>query len=134
MKMKMKIFEKMSLIFKLSTSKLDYKEIFMKICGKIFLTHSFRHFWLVKAKTKMKMKKYFWFLHINIRLCGSFPENLRKKFLTHFLRHFWLIKKTIKMKMKKYGKIISIFEFSRSKLSYVTVFIKIWEKIFRFTF
>ena len=36
----------------------------------------------------------------------------------------------MKMKMKKYGKIISIFEFSISKLSYVAVFMKILEKIY----
>ena len=72
----------------------------------------------------------FWILHIKIRLCGSFPGNLRKKFLTRFLRHFSLIEEKMRMKMKKYGEMISIFEFSVSKLKYGAVFMKILEKIF----
>ena len=32
------------------------------------------------------------------------------------------------MKMKKYGKMSPIFEFSISKLGYVVIFMKIWEK------
>ena len=46
---------------------------------------------------KMKMKKFrkkefdFWILHIKIRLCGNFHENLRKKtdpFLKTFLTNW----------------------------------------------
>ena len=42
----------MSLIFE-----LGYTEIFMKICGKNFLTHLLGHFKLVEAKIKMKITK-----------------------------------------------------------------------------
>ena len=72
----------------------------------------------------------FWIIHIKIRLFGNFHENLLKKILTHFLRNFWLIESKIKMKMKKFGKISSIFGFSISKLGYMELFIKIWEKSF----
>ena len=36
----------------------------------------------------------------------------------------------MKMNVKKFGKTSSIFEFSISKLGYMELFIKIWEKIF----
>ena len=36
----------------------------------------------------------------------------------------------MKMKMKKYGKMSPIFEFSKSKLGYVAIFMKIREKKF----
>ena len=60
---------------------------------------------------------------------GNFNENLRKTFLTHFVSHFSLIDAKTKMKMKKIGKTSSIFEFSISKLGYMEVFMKIWEKM-----
>ena len=72
----------------------------------------------------------FWILHIRIRLCGNFHENIWEKNLTHFLRHFWLIEAKMKMKMKKIGKISSIFEFSISKLGFKELFMKIWGKSF----
>ena len=56
MKMKMKKHGKMSPIFEFSISQLSYMAIFMKICGKIFLTHFLRRFWLIKAKMKMNIK------------------------------------------------------------------------------
>ena len=37
--------------------KLGYMAIFMKICPKKNLTYFVGHFWLIKAKMKMKMKK-----------------------------------------------------------------------------
>ena len=51
-------FRKMSSIFEFSISKLGYMAIFMKICGKKISTHFVGHFWLSKAKMKVKMKKY----------------------------------------------------------------------------
>ena len=66
MKMKIKRFGKMSLIFELSISKLGYVAIFLKIWEKFFLTHFARHFWLIKTKMKMKIKrfgKWVWFLN-----------------------------------------------------------------------
>ena len=95
----------------------------------------FNHFWLLSQKWRRRRinREYesnFWILHIKIRLCGNFHENSRKKFLTHFSRHFWLIKAKMKMQMKKFRKISSIFEFSISKLSYMELFIKTWEKRF----
>ena len=54
----MKKFKKMNLIFGFSISKLSYMAIFMKICGKKFLTLFLGHFWLIEAKMKMKMKKF----------------------------------------------------------------------------
>ena len=67
-------------------------------------------------------------LHIKIRICGNFHENRWKRFLTHSLRHFWLIEAKMKMKMKNNGKMSWIFKFSISKLGYMELFIKIWEK------
>ena len=57
MKMKMKKFGKISLIFEFSIS-LGYVEIFMKILGKKNLTRFLRYFRLIEAKMKMKMKKF----------------------------------------------------------------------------
>ena len=36
----------------------------------------------------------------------------------------------MKIKIRKYGKMISIFEFSISKLGDIDLFIKIWGKVF----
>ena len=48
MKMKMKNYGKMGLSFEFS----------MKICEKNIFSHFLRHFLLIEAKMKMKMKKY----------------------------------------------------------------------------
>ena len=67
-------------------------------------------------------------MEIKTRLYGSFHENLWPNLLTHFVGHFWLAEAKMKIKMKKIGKISSGFGFSISKLGYVAIFMKIWEK------
>ena len=95
---------------------------------------NFRTFLTNRDKNKNEDKKIwgnifdFWILHIKIGICGNFHKNQRKKFFTQFLRHFWLIEAKMKMKMKRIGKTSSIFELPISKLSYMELFIKIWEK------
>ena len=71
----------------------------------------------------------FWTFYNKIRLYDNFLENMRRKNLTHFLRHFWLIKAKMKMRMKKFRRMNLIFEFSISKLGYMTIFMKICGKI-----
>ena len=49
------------------------------------LTHFLRHFWLIKGKKDEDEKIWdndfkLWILHIKIKLCDSFYENLRKNF------------------------------------------------------
>ena len=58
MKMSMKKFEKMNLIFEFSISKLSYVTIFMKIWEEKDLTLFLRHFWPIKTKMKMEIKNY----------------------------------------------------------------------------
>ena len=134
-KMKIKRFKKMSSIFEFSISELGYTKIFMKIWEKIFDSF-FKLFLTNRGKTEDEDEKIwenkfdFWIIHIKIRLCGSFHENLRKIFLTHFVRHFWLIETKMKMKIKRFGIMKSIFEFSISELGYTKTFMKIWEKKF----
>ena len=136
-KMKMKItrFGKISSGFEFSISILGYAKIFMKIWGKIFW-FIFKPFLTNQGKNEDEDEKIwqnvsnFWILHIKIRICGNFHENLRKKFWTHFLWPFWLIKAIINLKTKKCEKMSSISEFSISKLDYMEVFIKIWGKRF----
>ena len=41
---------------------------------------------------------------------------------------FWLIEAKMQMKIKKIGKMSSVFDFFISKLSYMEIFMKIWEK------
>ena len=107
--MRMKKIGRMNLIFDFSISNLGYMAIFMKIWEKK-LTHFLRHFWLIRAKMKVQMKKNWenkfdlWILRIKIRFYGNFHENLWKKRLTHFLGHFWLIVAKMKMKMKIWKK------------------------------
>ena len=72
----------------------------------------------------------FWILHIKIWLYGNFDVNLETKKFYSFLGHFWLVEAKMKMEMKKYGKTSLIFKFFISKLGYMGLFIKIWEKNF----
>ena len=58
MKIKVKKFGKINLIFELSISKLGYMAIFMKIYWKKVLTHFLGHFWLIETKMKLKVKIY----------------------------------------------------------------------------
>ena len=53
----MKIYGKMSSILEFAISKLVYVLVFMKVWEKTFGPF-LRHFWLIKVKLKMKMKKY----------------------------------------------------------------------------
>ena len=53
----MKIYGKMSSILEFAISKLAYVLVFMKVWEKTFGPF-LRHFWLIKVKLKMKMKKY----------------------------------------------------------------------------
>ena len=84
MKMKIKKFGKMSLIFDLSVSKLGYMAIFIRICLKNFHPF-FRTFLTIWGKNEDKDKKIwenvlnFWILHIKISICDNFHENWRKK-------------------------------------------------------
>ena len=88
MKMKIKKFGKMSLIFDLSVSKLGYMAIFIRICLKNFHPF-FRTFLTIWGKNEDKDKKIwenvlnFWILRFKIRMGGNFHENWRKIFLTH---------------------------------------------------
>ena len=100
--------------FELSRSKLGYRATLIKILDKKFFTPFLRHFWLIEAKIKMKMKN-FWKLssvfdspHEN--LYGNFDKNLWIFFF--YLRHFWLIEANIKMKTNEFGKMSLIFEYS----------------------
>ena len=135
MKMKMKKLKKMSLILEFAISKVGYVPVFMKVWEKNFWP-IFKTFLTNQGKTEDENEKIwknelnFLILHIKIRLYGNFYENMLKKVLTHFFRHFWLIEGKIKIKMKKYGKMSSIFEFSISKLRYIGIFKKVWEKTF----
>ena len=69
-------------------------------------------------------------IHIKIKLYGNFHEDLLKTKFDPFLRHLWLIETKMKMEIKKHRKRSSIFDFSISKLGYMELFIKIWEKRF----
>ena len=71
------------------------------------LTHFLRHLWLIKAKMKMKMKKYGKISSV-LEFCISILGYIGI-YLTHFIGHFWLIETKMKMKMKKYGKMSPIF-------------------------
>ena len=68
-------------------------EIFMKIGGKkfypfysTFLTNQGKN--EDEDEKNWKNETNFRILHIKIRLCSNFHENLRKHFLMHLLRHF----------------------------------------------
>ena len=125
----------MSSILEFAISKLGYVPVFMKVWEKNFWP-IFKTFLTNRGKTEDENEKIwknelnFLILHIKIRLYGNFYENMLKKVLTHFFGHFWLIEAKTKMKVKKYGKMSSIFEFSISKLRYVGIFMKVWEKVF----
>ena len=104
---------------------------------KKFLTHFLNHFSLIKAKTKMKMKKsgkmnsIFELSISKLGYMAIFMKIFVKKILTHFIGHFWLIlakMKMLKIKIKKYGKMSLIFEFSISKLVCVAIFMKTCQK------
>ena len=54
--------------------------------------------------------------------------------MAHFIKIwekklFWQIEAKMRMRMEKIGKMSLIFEFSTSKLGYIAIFMKIWEKI-----
>lgn len=90
MTIKMKKIGRMNLRmnFELSRSKLDYRATLMKISDKKFLTPFLRHFWLIEAKIKMKMKN-FWKLSSvfdspHESLYGNFHKNLWKIFFFLF--------------------------------------------------
>ena len=131
MKMQMKKFERMNLIFEFSISKLGYVTIFMKILQKKF-DPFFKTLLTKRDKNEDANKNIWenefdlWILPIKIRLYGTFMKICGKKSLTHFLGHLWLIGAKIKIKMKKYRKMSSIFQFPISKLGYVAIFKKIW--------
>ena len=79
------------------------------------------------------MEKWFGVLNSPYQnLCDmwQFPWNSEKNIFDPFLRHFSLVEAKMKVKMKLYGKISSILEFTTSKLVYVPVFMKVWEKTF----
>ena len=75
-----------------------------------------------------------WILDIKIRLCRKSWEN----FFDPSFKGFFTLLKYIFLtnwgknedKDEKFGKISPIFEFSISKLGYMELFIKIWEKSF----
>lgn len=117
MTIKMKKIGRMNLRmnFELSRSKLDYRATLMKISDKKFLTPFLRHFWLIEAKIKMKMKN-FWKLSSvfdspHESLYDNFHKNLWK-FFFFYLRHFWQIEANMKMKTNEFEKMSLIFEYS----------------------
>ena len=69
--------------------------IFMKICAKKNLTDFFRIFLTNWGKNEDEDEKIwenesnFWILHINIRMCGNFLENLYKKLFDPFFKTFF---------------------------------------------
>ena len=94
MTMKMKKPGRMSPIFEFSISQLSYMAIFMKIFGKKVLIHFFVTFLTNPGKNENEDEKIwknesdFWILHVKIRLCGNFHENVRKKFFDPFFKTF----------------------------------------------
>ena len=122
MKMKMKNFGKMSLIYEFSISNyVGYTEIFMRIWEKN-LDSFLKTFLTNRGKNEDEDEKIwendlnFSILHIKIRLYSNFDVNLWTKNFGPYLEHFfWLIEAKAKMKIKKIGKLSSNFEFWISK-------------------
>ena len=123
--------------------KIHYMEIFMKSWENFFLTHLVSHLLTNQGKNENEDGKGsenefdLWIFHIKIRLYGYFYENLRRKMkwkcsltLTICLKKMGksLMPKT-KMAMKKFRRMNLIFEFSISKLGYMTIFMNGEEKI-----
>ena len=132
MKKKIKKYGKMIWSFEFPISKfMWYVAISMKFWEKHFWP-IFKHFSLVEAKMKVKMKVYgkissiLEFTTSKLVYVPVFMKVWEKTFDPLF-KTFW---KKIKNedKSEKNGKLSSIFEFSISKLGYVAVFMKICKK------
>ena len=124
--------EKMSSIFELSISKPAYVAVFLKTCEKKFDLF-FKTFLTNQGKKNEDEKIWendfkFWILHIKIKLCDSFYENLRKIFWRFCKTFFtnWGNNEDENEKIRE-----NYLELSISKLGYVIVLMKIWEKSLR---
>lgn len=100
MTIKMKKIGRMNLRmnFELSRSKLGYRATLMKILDKKFLTPFLRHFWLIEAKIKMKMKN-FWKLS---SVFDSPHESLYDNFHKNLWKFFFFLFKTFLTNRGKY--------------------------------
>ena len=95
----------------------------------------------LKTKAELSATSFSWwkwcrkFIHFSLwwRGCQWGNEydwgwNRWRDYLTHFVVHYLTNRDKIKIKVKKFGKMSLIFEFSISKLGYMEIFMKIWEK------